>query len=92
MDAEEVVLRFRALVATKLTRSTPFEFKKKKNLPDELNANKTMSIGVFGRNADFHRIFDLRSASGDVFISDAIGARIYVSSRYLRSISSALYL
>lgn len=51
-----------------------------------------MSIGVFGRNADFHRIFALRSASGDVFMSDAIGARIYGSSKYLRRISSALYL
>lgn len=61
-------------------------------LPDELNATKTMSIGVFGCNADFHNIFAFRNGSGEVLISVANGERINVSSKYLRMISSALYL
>lgn len=57
-----------------------------------MNATKTMSIGVFGRSADFQRSFDFRNGSGAVLMSVANGVRINVSSKYLRTISSALYL
>lgn len=57
-----------------------------------MKATKTMSIGVFGRSADFHSIFDFRNGSGAVFMSVASGARKNVSSKYFRTISSALYL
>lgn len=62
------------------------------NSPEELKATSTISIGVFGRNADFHKIFACRNGSGAVFISVANGVRMNVSSKYLRMIASALYL
>lgn len=61
-------------------------------IPEELNATKTISIGVLGRSADFQRILAFRNGSGAVLINVANGVRINVSSKYLRIISSALYL
>lgn len=61
-------------------------------LPDELKATSTISIDVFGFSTAVHNSFDFLNGSGAVFMSTANGARMKMSSKYLRTISCALYL